>query len=85
MPGDLESLVRALAAAGISDPDLDDLKAAVTEDEADPETPAGAPGRRVREWLGRLALGAGAFAMASGADAVGGVAAELIKNYYQIH
>ncbi|OBB95923.1 hypothetical protein A5782_05615 [Mycobacterium sp. 852002-40037_SCH5390672] len=83
--GDLDGLVRAVADAGLEPNEIAELEDAIKGYEADRETPPGQPGSRVRQFLGKAALGSlkmvGEEAVREGGKLVG----DLVRAYYGIH
>lgn len=56
LPGDLDSLLNAVATLGLQPEDVAELQTAIRDDDADCTSPKG-PGRRVTQFLGKAALG----------------------------
>lgn len=78
--GDLEALVAAVTAAGLTEAQAEELKAAIEADSD--EGDVGAPGSRVRDVLGKLSLGGVKTAGKVGVGAGGGLVAALVRAYY---
>lgn len=80
--GDLDSLLKAVAAAGLSPGDVKELKQAVEGDAADEETPDGKPGSRVATFLGKVSLGGLKAAGQAGVQEGAKILGELVRAYY---
>lgn len=85
--GDTAAFLHALSDTGeISNADVDELSAAIDEDNPD-GTPKGAnpiAGPKVQGWMSRLGLAAGGVTGKVGISAAGGVAASLIRQFFGI-
>lgn len=76
LPGDEESLIRALRATGIEDDKIRDLRQALKEDKAEAgDSKQVKPGPKVSGWLGNMVMDLGTNAAASGI-------VELIKSFF---
>lgn len=84
--GDLAGLLEAAAAAGLPAEEVGLLEAAVRQDadvaSAHGGAPSEAPGPRVSEYMGKLALGAGGVTGKVAIGAAGGTLAGLIRAFY---
>lgn len=82
--GDLDSLLKAVEAAGLESNDVAELEEAIRGDAADSAVDQGTPGSRVGRFMGKLALGglksAGKAGIQEGAKVIG----ELVRAYYGI-
>ncbi|MDC8980973.1 hypothetical protein PR370_07335 [Mycobacterium marinum] len=78
--GDLGALIAAVSSAGLSDGQVDELRAAIEADEA--EGTLGETTSRVRAFLGKLTWEGAKTAGKVGIGAGGGVVAALVRSYF---
>jgi len=78
-PGDLDGLLRALRGANMGNDDIDRLKEAIEQDQAEPATDS--MGAKVKEWLGDVTVRAATGAAGIGLDKLGAVVVPAIKHY----
>lgn len=78
--GDLGALLAAVSSAGLSEQQVDELRAAIEADEADGEL--GESTSRVRAFLGKLTWEGAKTASKIGIGAGGGIVAALVRSYW---
>jgi hypothetical protein len=82
--GNVESLVAAASALGLTSADVNELQEAIEADDADDDEPNGEPGSRVAKFMGRFTLGALKGTGQEGLKEVGKGLGDLILAYYGI-
>lgn len=82
--GDLDGLLSAALALGLSPNEVAELKEAIEADERDDNEPKDQPGSRVAKFLGKLTLGAVKTAGQEGAKEAARVVGEMVLAYYGI-
>ncbi|MGJ6121148.1 hypothetical protein QN239_01005 [Mycolicibacterium sp. Y3] len=80
--GDRDSLKRAVEAAGLPADQIAELESAIDSDDAERERHG--LGTRVKEFLGKLALGTGKETGKTAISAGGAVIADLVRRYYGV-
>lgn len=79
---DDDGLLAWLRGQGVTDELLDELRQALAADSKAPSSDLSAPGRHVKEWLARIAVGSGRAASVIGTGATGEMIALAIAHHF---